>query len=182
MLECISKTQSEVRTVQRIKIVVTGPEATGKSTFIQSFAIPEKQALSIEHEGKTVALDFAHRTISGIDVFVFGTPGLRNFEFMRTILMKGAQGLLVLFDSTKPETFKSALSMTTRLLNELNNKIPVVFVANKQDLPDAVDVSYFSLVADNSFPIVGASAKTGEGVEQAVALLLNMTVKCVPVV
>ncbi|MFX1519111.1 MAG: ATP/GTP-binding protein [Promethearchaeota archaeon] len=161
--------------MQRVKIVVTGPEATGKSTFIQNFA--ENQALSTNYKGKTVALDFCRRSVSGIDIFAFGTPGLEQYEFMRKILVQGAQGILVLFDSTNPESFKAALEMVPRLLDYLTKKVPVVLVANKQDLPDALDVSYFSLIAGDSLPVIGASAKTGDGVEQAIDMLLNMTLK-----
>jgi small GTP-binding protein len=161
----------------RIKIVVTGPEATGKTTFIRKFA--ENQALSTEYEGKTVALDFCRRSVSGIDIFAFGTPGLKQYEFMRKILVQGAQGLLVLFDSTDPESFRAAVKMIPRLLDYLAEKVPVVLVANKQDLPGALDVSYFSLIS-NSLPVVGTSAKTGEGIDNAIHMLLDLTVKCSP--
>jgi signal recognition particle receptor subunit beta len=100
---------------------------------------------------------------------------------MRKILVQGAQGLLVLFDSTDPDSFKVALKMVPRLLGYLTKKIPVLLVANKQDLPDALDVSYFSLIS-NSLPVVGASAKTGEGIYKAIKVLLELAVKCSPVV
>jgi small GTP-binding protein len=168
--------------VQRIKIVVTGPEAVGKSTFIQRFS--ENQALTTDYEGKTVAMDFAHRELSGIEIFVFGTPGLKQYEFMRKILVQGAQGLLVLFDSTSPETFKAALQMVPILMDylakKIAQKIPVLLVANKQDLPNALDVSYFSVITD--LPVVGVSAKTGEGIGKAIAMLLRMTMECSPII
>ncbi len=159
---------------------MTGPVACGKSTFIKKFG--GDRAFSVDYEGRTVALDFARCTISGIDVFAFGTPGHEHLEFMREILVQGAEGLLVLFDSTKPQTFKIALQMLQRLLDCLPEKIPFILVANKQDLPDALDVDYFSLAAGDSFPIVGASAKTGEGVGSAIAMLLRKALKIIPAV
>lgn len=166
--------------MSRVKIVVTGPVACGKSTFVKKFG--GERAFSIDYEGRTVGLDFARCNISGIEVFAFGTPGHEHLEFMREILVRGAEGLLILFDSTKPHTFKIALQMLQRLLNHLPGKTPFIFVANKQDLPDAIDVDYFSLAAGDSFPVVGASAKTGEGVGRAIAMLLRKALRVFPAV
>jgi len=49
-------------------------------------------------------------------------------------------------------------------------------------LPDALDVDYFSLAVSDSFPIVGASAKTGEGVGRAIAMLLRKALRVIPAV
>ena len=166
--------------MHRIKVVVTGPVACGKSTFIKKFS--GNGALSINNEnGRTVALDFGRCNLSGLKIFVFGTPGHEHFEFMREILVQGADGLLVLFDSTRPQTFKTALHMLQRLLKKLPD-VPFVLVANKQDLPEALDVEYFSLAAGDSFSIVGTSAITGEGIGKAIAVLLRKTLECVPAV
>lgn len=163
----------------RFKLVVTGPIACGKSTFIKKLS--GKRALSINNEkGRTVALDFGRCNLSGIKIFAFGTPGHEHFEFMREILVQGADGLLVLFDSSRPQTFKIAVQMLQRLLNKLPDNVPFVLVANKQDLPNALDVEYFSLVAGDSFSIVGTSAITGEGIGKAIATLLRKTLECIP--
>lgn len=166
--------------MSRVKLVVTGPVACGKSTFVKKFG--GERAFSVDYEGRTVALDFARCNISGIEVFAFGTPGHEHLEFMREILVQGAEGLLVLFDSTKPQTFKVALQMLQRLLNRLPKKIPFILIANKQDLPDALDVDYFSLAAGDNILVIGASAKTGEGIGEAINMLLRMTTKCTPAV
>jgi small GTP-binding protein len=160
---------------------VTGPVACGKSTFIQKFS--GNGAFSINNEnGRTVALDFGRCSVSGLKIFVFGTPGHEHFEFMREILAQGADGLLVLFDSTRPQTFRTAINMLQRLLKKLPDEVPFVLVANKQDLPEALDVEYFSLAAGDSFSIVGTSAITGEGIGKAIAILLRKKLQCVPAV
>jgi len=165
----------------RFKLVVTGPIACGKSTFIKKLS--GKRALSINNdEGRTVALDFGRCSLSGIEIFVFGTPGHEHFEFMREILVQGADGLLVLFDSTRPQTFKTAMQMLQRLLKNLPDNVPFVLVANKQDLPNALDADYFTLAVGDSFSIVGTSAKTGEGIGKAVASLLRKTLECIPAI
>jgi small GTP-binding protein len=159
---------------------VTGPIACGKSTFITKLS--GKRALSINNDdGRTVALDFGRCSLAGIEIFVFGTPGHEHFEFMREILVKGADGLLVLFDSTRPQTFKTAVQMLQRLLKKLPD-VPFILVANKQDLPNALDAEYFALAVGFSFSIVGTSAKTGEGIGKAVASLLRKTLECIPAV
>jgi small GTP-binding protein len=160
---------------------VTGPIACGKSTFIKKLS--GNRALSINNDdGRTVALDFGRCSLSGIEIFAFGTPGHEHFEFMREILVQGANGLLVLFDSTRPQTFKTAVQMLQRLLKNLPDNVPFVLVANKQDLPNALDAEYFALAVGDSFSIVGTSAKTGEGIGKAVASLLRKTLECIPAI
>ncbi|MHA2074484.1 MAG: GTPase [Candidatus Hodarchaeales archaeon] len=80
-----------------MKIVLLGPYNSGKSTTVQK--ICDKSAISIDYGGTTVALDHCKTQIYGVEIFLFGTPGLKRFEVIRKILSKGADGILFIVDS-----------------------------------------------------------------------------------
>ena len=128
-----------------VKMVITGAVNSGKSEFIHT--ISEIEVVSTERRATdeetrrlkketTVAMDFGRITIAeDIVLHLFGTPGQKRFDFMWEILSEGMLGLVVLVDSTRPETFRETL----RIIDFFNSyrPIPYVVAANKQDMEDA---------------------------------------------
>jgi uncharacterized protein len=128
-----------------VKMVVTGAVNSGKSQFIR--AISEIEVVSTERKATddetrrlkketTVAMDFGRIAVADdIVLHLFGTPGQKRFDFMWEILSEGMLGLVVLVDSTRPDTFRETL----RIIDFFNTyrAIPYVVAANKQDEPDA---------------------------------------------
>ncbi len=130
---------------KQIKIVVSGPYAAGKTQFIntvseiQTVQTEAKTTKEGEKEKKshtTVAMDFGKIRIDDEHIlYLFGTPGQSRFDFMWDILGKGMVGLIVLVDSTDPNTFHEA----RRIINffEARHPSPFVVGCNKQDLEGA---------------------------------------------
>ncbi|MER3401427.1 MAG: GTP-binding protein [Thermoflexus sp.] len=133
--------------MQAVKIVVTGPFASGKTQFIRT--ISEIEVVSTERristpgeraikDQTTVAMDFGRITIDeGLVLYLFGTPGQRRFDFMWEILAEGMLGFIVMVDSTRPETFREARNILDTFRRYAQT--PFVVAANKQDLEDAWD-------------------------------------------
>ncbi len=130
--------------MQTVKMVVTGPFSSGKTSFIG--AISEIAVVRTERkitdetrnvkQMTTVAMDFGRLTIDkDLVLYLFGTPGQKRFDFMWEILSEGMLGFVVLVDSTRPETFHEA----RRILDTFRgySDTPFVVAANKQDDPDA---------------------------------------------
>lgn len=130
--------------MQAVKMVVTGPFASGKTEFISS--VSEIDVVSTERrisstseqikDSTTVAMDFGRITVGpDLVLYLFGTPGQRRFDFMWEILSEGMLGFVVMVDSTKPETFREA----KRILETFQSyaATPYVVAANKQDHEDA---------------------------------------------
>lgn len=126
--------------MQTVKMVISGAVNAGKSEFIRS--ISEIEVVSTERKATdetrllkketTVAMDFGRITIANdLVLHLFGTPGQRRFDFMWEILSDGALGLIVVVDSTRPETFRE----TTRILEFFAEmrQAPYIIAANKQD-------------------------------------------------
>jgi small GTP-binding protein len=130
--------------MQTVKMVVTGPFASGKTQFIQTVSeidvVATERKISSESERiketTTVAMDFGRITVDDdLVLYLFGTPGQKRFDFMWEILSEGMLGFVVMVDSTRPETFREA----RRILETFRAYAPTPYVvtANKQDLPDA---------------------------------------------
>ena len=130
--------------MQTVKMVVTGPFNSGKTSFIGSVSeIPvvrterkiTDNSLTMKDQ-TTVAMDFGRITIDNdLALYLFGTPGQKRFDFMWEILSEGMLGFVVLVDSARPETFREA----RRILDTFRSYSPTPFVvaANKQDNEDA---------------------------------------------
>ncbi len=125
-------------------MVITGAVNSGKTQFIRT--ISEIEVVSTERKTTddarfikgetTVAMDFGRITIANdLVLHLFGTPGQRRFDFMWEILSEGMLGLLILVDSTRPETFRETLRIIDFFTSYRES--PYVVVANKQDLENA---------------------------------------------
>jgi len=167
--------------MQTLKIVVTGPFASGKTTFIQSISeidvVATERRISNESERiknqTTVAMDFGRITIDDeLILYLFGTPGQRRFDFMWEILSEGMLGFIVLVDSTRPETFREA----RRILETFRSYSPVPYIvaANKQDMPDAWPAEDLRIVlrVEDDIKVVPCIGTKRESVKQVLLELL----------
>jgi hypothetical protein len=116
------------------KIIVTGPPSSGKSTFV---ANASDRGISVDRgdlDGfrTTVAMDLGWLHFKGFDITIYGTPGQPRFDPIIPQLVKHAMGIILVIDSTRPDTLDRA-----RELLELAfaARLPLVVVANKSDLP-----------------------------------------------
>lgn len=151
------------------KIVVTGPYNAGKSTFIRALC---KDSVSIDAKGTTVVMDYGQRRYQEMDVALFGTPGQSRFNFMIEIVSKDADGFILVVDSSLPESWSYAIS----ILNEVVKigKKPCVVAANKQDLKEALPPEEVKKSMGVEYPVVGTVALTGENVERALNMLMEI--------
>ncbi len=152
------------------KIVITGAYEAGKTTFLHAIA---DEAISVDRMGTTVALDYGTLDYRGFYIEFFGTPGQPQFDTMIETIAQEAIGLILMVDSSAPETFPRA-----KILFEKCGgfDIPSVIVANKQDLEEALEPSIVQdkLALPVKIPIVGCSAKTKSNLTLVIDILLDV--------
>ncbi len=138
------------------KILVTGPYNAGKSSFIHTAST---RAVSADRFGTTVALDHGHVDYKGFSVDLFGTPGQERFDPLLELLGGEAVGVVVVVDSTDPDSFPRAMEMLHRS-NTMG--IPFAIAANKAGLPGAMAVEEVrrSLGVDSSVPVIPVHAES----------------------
>ncbi len=175
-----------MKELRKIKIVIAGPFAAGKTQFIntvseiKTVATERRTSTASEKNVKdytTVAMDFGKIKIDDQnELYLFGTPGQSRFDFMWEILGEGALGIIVLVDSTDPKTFHEA----RKIINFFQSRFPVPIVvgANKQDMPNAwtpEDVKFaLDITEEEEIPVIPLSAKDKEQVKKTLLALLDI--------
>ena len=167
--------------MQTVKMVITGAVNAGKTAFIRS--ISEIEVVSSERKATdetrllkketTVTMDFGRINIANdLVLHLFGMPGQRRFDFLWEILAEGALGLVVVVDSTRPETFRE----TTRIIEFFNElrAMPYIVAANKQDQESAWSAEELRLALrlPEEITIVPCTATNRESVKNVVLDLL----------
>ncbi|MHA1143478.1 MAG: GTP-binding protein [Candidatus Helarchaeota archaeon] len=164
-----------------MKIIVTGPFHAGKSTFVKMFC--NKNSINLQKMGidglTTVALDFGIREFEDLKISVFGTPGKTHFSVVREVLSLGADGIIFVIDSADP-TLDEETKLIWAEIKKYLPDVPIVFVANKQDLPIARSIEElretFGFLNSDDVNIVPTVAKDNSNLDQAMHILLR---KCI---
>jgi hypothetical protein len=152
------------------KILVTGPFHSGKSTFIHTLST---RAVSVDRLGTTIALDHGHVEYAGVTADIFGTPGQERFDPLLRTLSLNAIGTIVMVDSTRPDTFERSKMMWQEVWK---TGMPVLFLANKQDEPNAVPADRIRemLSLPEAIPVLPCVAKDKESVLKAFEMLVDL--------
>eukprot|EP00092_Neocalanus_flemingeri_P013811 GFUD01014897.1.p1 GENE.GFUD01014897.1~~GFUD01014897.1.p1 ORF type:complete len:330 (+),score=92.81 GFUD01014897.1:146-1135(+) len=158
----------------RVRIVIAGTEAAGKSCIIKRYCEKRFVAKYLP----TVGIDYGATRIfvdkREVSVHIFDTSGLPIFTEVRNEFYKDAHGLLLVMDVTKRESFDSLADWLQEIKVELvregrqlDNTV-CFLAANKCDLgPDRreVDEMEAKLWAElHGFNFFETSASTGVGI------------------
>ena len=177
-----------------VKLVYYGPGLCGKTTNLEKVYQNPKMSnkgkmISMATEtDRTLFFDFMPMelgTIGGqkVRVQLYTVPGQVFYDATRKLVLRGADGVVFVADSQasmRESNIDSLENLKTNLrINRLDpNKIPIVFQANKRDLPNVSSVEEMKIYMNTgNAPIVEASAIGGVGVTQtlraAVTLMLE---------
>jgi uncharacterized protein len=167
--------------MQSVKVVVTGPFNSGKTTFIKSVSeitvlSTERQVSEVSNEGRgetTVAMDFGRISISDdVVLYLFGTPGQERFSFMWETLSEGMLGFVLLVDCTSPDSIRDATSMI-QFFTSMSD-VPFVVAVNKAapDDPEALKRLAETLALGPGVPLLPVDARDKAGVKDVLLSLL----------
>lgn len=164
------------------KILFTGTMGAGKTTAIA--AISEIKPINTDvrnHDASlnklmtTVGLDYGELTISEDEKLrLYGTPGQQRFEFMWKILARGALGLVILVDNSRPDPLADLDVYLDGFADLINEAACVVGVGKTEThpLPD-IDTFARRMEAKNVFsPVFAVDVRDPQQVLQLLDLLL----------
>lgn len=163
-------------TVHIPKILVTGPQGCGKSTFVRTSAsLSSSKYVSVDRMGTTVAGDHAHVMINGFSMDIFGTPGQKRFNPMLRSFAEDAMGIVLVIDSADPKDFDDAAEML-KIANM--EGVPYLIAANKQDVKGAISVDKIrkKMEVPEEVPIVPISAHEPGDVLNTLEILIGKIV------
>lgn len=167
-----------------VKIVFSGPMGAGKTTAIAAISevspvrteVGNNDRAAFDKDSTTVALDYGQITLGdGTVVRLYGTPGQERFDFMWSILGRGALGVVLLLDASQTE----ALHQLDRYLEAFADAVrdgALVIGVGRSEQPGALSMHEFSRrVArlDHAVPMFSVDVRRREHV-----LLLVETLTC----
>lgn len=152
------------------KIVILGEGRVGKTSLLQQFV---KKTFD-EQQASTQSAAYLDKTVQvrGVQVqlSLWDTAGQERFHSLAPIYYRDADGALLVYDVTDPETFKRVAKWVEELKMVKGSGVALAIVGNKIDLRTQARVPVQDAEAyarDIGARHSLASAKLGQGVEEA---------------
>jgi small GTP-binding protein len=162
---------------EKLKICMVGATAVGKTSLVERFV----SSIFRERYATTIGVRILSRRIQRVDrvysAVLWDLSGQDEFQSVRPEYLRGAAGYLVVIDGTRRETVDTATSLQV-VAREATRGAPFVVVINKVDLIASwdIDARLLASLEGRGWPVLRASAKTGEGVETAFDTLVDSIV------
>jgi signal recognition particle receptor subunit beta len=166
--------------MQSVKIVVTGSQRSGVTSFIRS--VSEISALTTERRIPgaepsareiVIPMDFGRVTISDdVVLYLFGTPGEEDRSLVGGPFADGLIGIVVMVDTGRPQSIERASGIVALLRQ--NSDVPFVVAANQR--ADAIsremDLTQ-ELGLPEGTPIIECNATDRSSAKSVVIALMN---------
>ena len=120
-----------------IKLVIIGDSGIGKSNFLFKFVEGKFSPMHVA----TVGFDYKSKIIilpqskKKVKLQIWDTAGQEKYMSVNKNLFQRVQGIILMYDLTKRETFER-LSIWINIIKQMTNDIPIILVANKLDEED----------------------------------------------
>ena len=111
---------------------------------------------------------------NGDRIRLFGTPGLHRFDFLWKILSKGALGLIILADNSRPDPLADMSVYLNRFSEQLDT-LPCAIGVGRLDTHPHPSLDHFAnLLAEKNriFPVVGVDVRRKDDVILLIDTLL----------
>ncbi len=164
-----------------LKVVYYGPALSGKTTNLEQIHArinPQHRSELVSlktHDDRTLYFDFLQIELSKVSglqpkIHLYTVPGQTCYEASRRLVLRGADGIVFVADST-PERMEANRDSWGDLKKHLGvyhislDNLPLVIQCNKQDLPEALSPEHMKHeLSMNGYIQVSAAAVKGDGV------------------
>ncbi len=155
------------------KISLLGDFAVGKTSTVarsvrNTFSDAYLTTVGVRVDTKTIA----HADGHSLRLVLWDIAGANSLDQMRANYIGGTHALLLVADGTRADTVNTALELYGQAVRLLGRELPAVLLLNKCDLAGEWEVPPERIrELAQRLPVFSASARTGEGVEEAFAEL-----------
>lgn len=149
-----------------MKLLLVGNVNAGKTSLVRRYTHDE---FSDSYKA-TIGVDFG---VKG-DVTLWDIAGQERFGCMTSTFYRGADGAIVCIDWTNRDSPASAEAWIKDLKSKIS--VPILLVANKCDQPSCLTLEDVETIRH----VIGwrsVSAKTGEGVNEAIEFIIEAAKK-----
>ena len=159
-----------------LKLLLLGDSSVGKTSILLKYISNKFDDSSIS----TVGVDYMDKIIDynkfKIKLQIWDTSGEEKFRTITKNFYRNADGLLVVFDLTKKESYDHIRSWINEA-KENNDKLKTILIGNKLDLKDerivAIDVAK-QFAEKNNLKYIETSAKDGTNINESFQAIIDL--------
>ena len=159
-----------------LKLLLLGDSSVGKTSILLKYISNKFDESSIS----TVGVDYMDKIIDynkfKIKLQIWDTSGEEKFRTITKNFYRNADGLLVVFDLTKKESYDHIKSWINEA-KENNDKLKTILIGNKLDLKDerivAIDVAK-QFAEKNNLKYIETSAKDGTNINELFQAIIDL--------
>lgn len=162
-----------------------GAGGSGKTALVNRFLTQKFSEQYIV----TIGSQFAVKTVKAnntagdevvVKLLVWDLAGQARFDFIRASYYRGSKGALLVFDTTRKNTWMELPNWIDETEKALGQRIPIVLLANKVDLVEERIITQEMALAfveeHNLNGYIETSALTGQNVHEAFEMLAKTTI------
>ena len=161
---------------QQLDIITCGLDNSGKSTIINQLK-PTK--MRTDNIASTIGYNMEEFSKGKVNFKVFDMGGSKKFRQMWEAYYKDIQGVIFVIDSSDKVRLCIVKDEIRMLVENADLRgIPILFFANKMDIPGAKspaelvdELELTELITDRPFNIFASDARRGFGIEEGIAWL-----------
>ena len=168
--------------IHELKVILVGKTGAGKTNLINVLIGAKFQQSSLS----TTVSNFVEKKMTienkKYNLEIWDTAGQERFRSIAKSSYKGADGILLMYDVSKKDTFKHIKTWIKDIQTNIGNamdKIAIIVIGNKSDLPekevDKKDVEEFE--NNMKLKIIEASAKENKNVNESMIALVDRMIE-----
>ncbi|KAJ3448747.1 ras and ef-hand domain-containing protein [Anaeramoeba flamelloides] len=163
-----------------VKLLMVGDSACGKTSILLRFSEDKYN----KNMPSTIGVDFREKTktISNnkkVKFSVWDTAGQERFRTLTSSYYRGAQGIILVYDVTRRETFENLEDWINEIDMYSSSDVKIMLIGNKIDLKEEEDITKeegLEFARKHQMMFIQTSAKTKEGIIQAFDELAMQTI------
>ncbi|MHA1303448.1 MAG: ADP-ribosylation factor family protein [Candidatus Heimdallarchaeaceae archaeon] len=169
--------RKKLKSEKKAKILILGLDSAGKTTLVKYI-----NSDSFQETVPTIGQNIDSFQFGGWSITTIDVAGQAHFRFLWEIHYPGCTAAIFVIDAADIERIPEARDIfrTHIINNPYLEKVPVLILANKQDLPDSIQAPmliqllglHFEL-KNRTFAVFDCSALNGMGVKEAFNWLVN---------
>ena len=162
------------------QLLIIGDSSVGKTSLITRYT----NGTFKEEYLATVGLDYNSKdeviNNETIHIKLWDTAGQERFKSLTQNYFRNAEGVLLVYDVTKTESFNNLKEWISSIKKNMETKnifLPLIVIGNKIDMEDSREIDKEEankFATENNYKYFETSAKTGEGVDEAIRELVNL--------
>lgn len=169
--------------LQQYKIVFGGTMGAGKSAAIKALsdvAVVSTEAINTDIQAHsklmtTVGIDYGEIVLEdGTQIGLYGTPGQDRFDFMWSIISKGAIGIVVLIDHSRTERLQDLEFYLNAFESHGSNLVVGITHLDEEDQSKLKPYRDWMQIHQKNYPLFAVDARKKDDVLLMIEMLIAM--------